>query len=114
MSAGQVWHCPCGGWQLQMDDDAKLSFATWSGTLNDSISASVASANEAVEDALREHVAECPAARQLVNGWRLIAPADAVPGDGALMPDGTVVVLDDRLFDAFPVDVRRKSWAVRR
>jgi hypothetical protein len=48
------------------------------------------------------------------DDWHLIAPADAVLGDGVLLPDGTVTVLDERMFDAFPIDVRRKSWAVRR
>ena len=48
------------------------------------------------------------------EGWHLIAPADAVPGDGVLLPDGTVTVLDDQLFDAFSIDVRRASWTVRR
>jgi hypothetical protein len=48
------------------------------------------------------------------DGWKLIAPADAVPGDGVLVPTGVVIALDDRMFDPYPTTVRRASWAVRK
>jgi len=48
------------------------------------------------------------------NGWELIAPSEAVAGDGVLLPDGSVSVLDERVFDPIPLEIRRKSWAVRR
>lgn len=48
------------------------------------------------------------------DGWRLIAPADAVPGDGVLVPTGVIIQLDERMFDPYPRLVRQSSWAVRR
>jgi hypothetical protein len=48
------------------------------------------------------------------EGWYLIPPIEAVQGDGILLPDSTVVVLDDKMFNKFPLDQRRSSWAVRR
>lgn len=51
----------------------------------------------------------------LLNGWRLIAPIEAVPGDGLLLPSGEIHVLDEHLmFEAIPLEVRRVTWAVRR
>lgn len=47
------------------------------------------------------------------DGWHLIAPTEAVVGDGLLRPDGSIVILDDTVFERFPVEVRRGSWAVR-
>jgi hypothetical protein len=47
------------------------------------------------------------------DGWHFIAPADAVPGDGALLPDGSIQRIGIRRFDDIAVEVRRQSWAVR-
>lgn len=49
----------------------------------------------------------------LPDGWHFIAPADAVPGDGVLLPDGSVQRIGVRRFGLLPVEVRRQSWAVR-
>jgi hypothetical protein len=51
---------------------------------------------------------------QLPDGWHLIAPIDAAPGDGVLLPDGSIQILGVQRFDPIPIEVRRVSWAVRR
>lgn len=48
------------------------------------------------------------------EGWYIIGPASAVPGDGVFFPGGEVTILDENLFDKMPIVLRRKSWAVRR
>jgi len=48
------------------------------------------------------------------EGWYVIAPDQAVAGDGVLFPDGSISVLDDTLFEHLPVTLRRDSWAVRK
>lgn len=48
------------------------------------------------------------------EGWALIAPIEAKPGDGVLLPDGIIRVLDSSLFDPIPLETRRRSWAIRR
>ena len=48
------------------------------------------------------------------EGWRLIAPADAVPGDSILLPGGRIEMLGQAMFEAYGTEVRRMSWAIRR
>lgn len=48
------------------------------------------------------------------EGWKLIAPTDAVPGDGVLVPTGVIITLDERMFGPYSRIVRQSSWAVRR
>lgn len=47
-------------------------------------------------------------------GWGLIAPADATLGDSVILPDGRIESLGSERFAAYPVEIRRRTWAIRR
>jgi hypothetical protein len=48
------------------------------------------------------------------EGWKIIPPTDAVPGDGVFHIDLGVSLLGPMMFDPIPVEIRRQLWAVRR
>lgn len=48
------------------------------------------------------------------EGWKIIPPADAVPGDGVYRVGFGVALLGPMMFDPIPIEARRQLWAVRR
>lgn len=48
------------------------------------------------------------------EGWKLIAPSEAKPGDGVYRVGFGVALLGPMMFDPIPIEIRWESWAVRR
>jgi hypothetical protein len=48
------------------------------------------------------------------EGWKLIAPSEAKPGDGVYRVGFGVALLGPMMFDPIPIEARRQLWAVRR
>lgn len=64
--SGQLWWCPCGNWQVQIDDTAADTYISWQGSIDATARETLRLRDEAVEDALREHAAECQTARDMI------------------------------------------------
>jgi hypothetical protein len=48
------------------------------------------------------------------EGWKLIAPSEAKPGDGVYRVGFGVALLGPMMFDPIPIEARCQLWAVRR